>query len=148
ATCTGLGAGGTATPNLAAGTVTLDAAATAAGSNIACTFTHNRLPTVTVSTITNGGTAGVPYTGTNGVNNFTNTTVTSGVPVTGPVQTLTTSGTSTVVSETIPPGFTLTGATCTGLTPGGTATPNLATGTITLDAVATAGSPNIACTFT
>ena len=36
--CTGLGAGGTATPNLAAQTIALDAAATVAGSNIACTF--------------------------------------------------------------------------------------------------------------
>ncbi|MGQ5525634.1 prealbumin-like fold domain-containing protein, partial [Chitinimonas sp. PSY-7] len=93
ATCTGLGAGGTATPNLAAGTVTLDAAATAAGSNIACTFTNAKLPTVTVSTVSNGGTGGFPYTGTNGVNNFTNTTVTAGTPVTGPVQTLTAVGT-------------------------------------------------------
>jgi hypothetical protein len=38
--CSGLGAGGTATPNIAARTVTLDAAATAAGATIACTFTN------------------------------------------------------------------------------------------------------------
>ncbi|PHV09486.1 prealbumin-like fold domain-containing protein, partial [Chitinimonas sp. BJB300] len=148
ATCTGLGAGGTATPNLAAGTVTLDALATAAGSNIACTYTHTKLPTLTVSTISNGGTGDFPYSGTNGVTNFTNTTVTPGTPVVGPVQTLTTAGTSTVVTETVPPGFILTAATCTGLSPGGTATPNLAAGTITLDAAATTGSPNLACTFT
>jgi uncharacterized repeat protein (TIGR01451 family) len=42
--CTGLGAGGTATPNLGARTVTLDAAATAAGANIACIFTNTRQP--------------------------------------------------------------------------------------------------------
>lgn len=40
--CTGLGSGGTATPDLTARTVTLDAAATAMGSAITCTFT-NRL---------------------------------------------------------------------------------------------------------
>ena len=39
-TCTGLGAGGTATPDLANRTVVLDAAATAAGANIECTFTN------------------------------------------------------------------------------------------------------------
>lgn len=39
--CTGLGAGGTATPNLAARTVVLDAAATAANANITCTFTNS-----------------------------------------------------------------------------------------------------------
>ncbi len=38
--CTGLGAGGTATPDLVARTITLDAAATAAGSDIVCTFTN------------------------------------------------------------------------------------------------------------
>ncbi|MEJ2791547.1 MULTISPECIES: hypothetical protein [unclassified Pseudoxanthomonas] len=39
-TCTGLGATGTATPDLAARTVALDAAATAPGSDIVCTFTN------------------------------------------------------------------------------------------------------------
>ena len=39
--CTGLGAGGTHTNNLVTRTVTLDAAATAAGAAIACTFTNN-----------------------------------------------------------------------------------------------------------
>ena len=38
--CTGLGAGGTATPDLAARTVVLDTAATAPGSDIVCTFTN------------------------------------------------------------------------------------------------------------
>ena len=39
-TCTGLGAGGMATPDLANRTVALDAAATATGANIECTFTN------------------------------------------------------------------------------------------------------------
>ena len=39
-TCTGLGAGGTATPDLVNRTVALDAAATTAGANIECTFTN------------------------------------------------------------------------------------------------------------
>lgn len=38
--CTGLGAGGTATPDLAARTVLLDAAATASDANITCNFTN------------------------------------------------------------------------------------------------------------
>lgn len=44
--CTGLGAGGTATPTIngaAGGSVVLDAAATAPGSDIQCTFTNARL---------------------------------------------------------------------------------------------------------
>jgi len=39
--CSGLGAGGTQTPNIATRSVTLDAAATAGGAAIACTFTNN-----------------------------------------------------------------------------------------------------------
>ena len=39
-TCTGLGTGGAATPDLANRTISLNAAATAAGSNIVCTFTN------------------------------------------------------------------------------------------------------------
>ncbi|WP_152566273.1 CshA/CshB family fibrillar adhesin-related protein [Lysobacter antibioticus] len=43
-TCTGLAAGGNAAPDLGNRTVTLDAAATAAGANIVCTFTNSRQP--------------------------------------------------------------------------------------------------------
>ena len=64
--CTGLGSGGTATNNLVTRTVTLDAAATAAGSAIACTFTNSKLPTVAVTKISNGGTGTFTFTGTNG----------------------------------------------------------------------------------
>ncbi len=45
--CTGLGAGGTATPTIngaAGGNVVLNAAATAATANIVCTFTNSKLP--------------------------------------------------------------------------------------------------------
>ncbi len=54
ATCTGMGGGGTATPNLGTGALVLNAAATAAGSAIACTFTNTRLPTITLTKISNG----------------------------------------------------------------------------------------------
>lgn len=40
-TCTGLGAGGVYTPDIGARSVTFDAAATAVGANIACTFTNS-----------------------------------------------------------------------------------------------------------
>ena len=46
--------GGTVTPNLATGEIALDAAATAAGSNIACTFTNTKLPTLTLEKISIG----------------------------------------------------------------------------------------------
>ncbi|HJU38078.1 MAG TPA: hypothetical protein VJ724_00800, partial [Tahibacter sp.] len=54
--CTGLG-GGTATPNLGARSVVLNAAATAAGANIACTFTNTALVDLSITkTATPNGT--------------------------------------------------------------------------------------------
>jgi hypothetical protein len=68
ATCTGLGAGGTAT--LAGNVLTLSAAATAAGANIACTFTSAGSVQLDPPTLP-GAVVGVPYaetlTATNGV---------------------------------------------------------------------------------
>ena len=61
-----MGGGGTATPNLATGAVVLNAAATAAGSTIACTFTNTRLPTITLTKISNGGVGGFTFNGDNG----------------------------------------------------------------------------------
>ena len=59
--CTGLGAGGTATPDLAARTVLLDAAAMAANANITCTFTNGAIANLQITktnTPANGSTDG------------------------------------------------------------------------------------------
>jgi uncharacterized repeat protein (TIGR01451 family) len=148
ASCTGLGTGGTATPNLATGAIALDAAATAAGSNIACTFTNTKLPTVTLTKISNGAVGGFTFTGNNGWTSQTITTVTAGTGVAGATQTLTAAATATTITETIPVGYVLASVSCTGLGTGGTATPNLATGAVVFDTAATAAGSNIACTFT
>ncbi len=148
ATCSGLGSGGTATPNLVAGTLTLDAAATAIGSDIACTYTNTKLPTITLTKISNGAVGGFTFTGTNGWTSQTITTTVSGTGVVGATQALTAAATATTITEAIPAGYVLASATCSGLGTGGTATPNLATGTVALDSAATAAGSNIACTFT
>ena len=146
ASCSGIG-GGTATPDLAAGTIALDVAATAAGNSIDCTFTNTKLPTVTITKISNGDVGDFTFTGTNGWASQTITTVTSGVGVAGATQTLAAVATSTTITETIPAGYELVSVACSGLG-GGTATPNLATGDVVLDAAATAAANDIACTFT
>ena len=138
---------GTATPDLAAGTITLDVAATAAGNTIACSFTNTKLPTVTLTKISNGDVGDFIFTGTNGWASQTITTVTSGVGVAGATQTLSAAATSTTITETIPAGYELVSVTCSGLG-GGTATPNLTTGDVVFDAAATAAAHDIACTFT
>ena len=149
ATCSGMGGGGTATPNLGTGALVLNAAATAAGSVIACTFTNTRLPTITLTKISNGAVGPFTFNGDNGFGAAqTITTVTSGVGVAGATRTLAAASTITTITETIPAGYVLASATCTGMGGGGTATPNLGTGALVLNAAATAAGSVIACTFT
>ena len=149
ATCTGLGTGGTATPNLATGALVLDSAATAAGSSIACVFTNTKLPTVTLTKVSIGGAGGFTFNGDNGFGAAqTITTAVSGFGVSGAPRTLAAVGAATTITESIPVGYALASATCTGLGAGGTATPNLAAGTITLDSASTSVGSAITCTFT
>ncbi len=149
--CTGLGGGGTATPNLATRTVVLDAAATNGGATITCTFNNASTtanPTLRLSKVSTGGTGTFSFTGTNGIAPQTVSTVTPGVAVSGASQTLAASGVATTITEAFAPGFSLASVACTGLGAGGTATPNLAARTLTLDAAATTGGVAIVCTFT
>jgi hypothetical protein len=115
--CTGLGSGGAATPNLNTGAVVLDAAATAMGSNIACTFTNAKLPTLQLTKISNGGVGGFTFTGTNGWTNQTITTTTAGTGVTGAAQTLSAAATATTITDGMPAGYGLASVTCTGMGP-------------------------------
>ena len=131
----------------AAGTLVI--AAADAGKALVCTYTNTKLPTVTITKISQGGTGSFTFTGTNGYAGDTIATSTAGVPVAGVTRTLTAMGVATTITESAPPtGYTLTGISCTGLGSGGTATPNLATRSVALDAAATAAGANIACTFT
>jgi large repetitive protein len=147
ATCTGLGAGGTVASNPATGTVTLDAAATAAGSVIACTVTNNKLPTIAVRKISNGGVGTFNFTGDNGWGAQTVTTVTSGTGVTGTAKILTAASTITNIAETIPPGYTLSSISCAG-TGAGNTTNNLAAGSVQIGTLGTPPGAVIVCTFT
>nr|WP_315183622.1 hypothetical protein [uncultured Albidiferax sp.] len=103
---------------------------------------------VTVSKVSQGGTGTFSFTGSNGIGAQTLTTTVAGTAVSGTPQVLAAASTTTTVSESVPPiGYALSGISCTGLA-GGTATPDLATRTVTLDAAATAAGANITCTFT
>ena len=114
--CAGLGTGGTATPNLAARTVTFDAAATALGSNITCTFTNTRA-TVKVQKITLGGVGG-PFTFadtniTGAVANITTVTAGTPTPAAPATSAITTMGTAVTLTEGLIAGYALTAASCT-----------------------------------
>jgi Ice-binding-like/IPTL-CTERM motif len=128
---------------------TTDATVTTVGGTVGFAACLATPPTVTVTKVSNGGVGAFSFTGTNGFAPQTITTVTSGVAVSGATQTLTAVGVSTTITESAPPAaFTLASITCSGLGAGGTATPVIATGTVTLDAAATAAGAAIACTFT
>jgi uncharacterized repeat protein (TIGR01451 family) len=147
AACTGLGTGGTVTPNPTTGTITLDAAATAAGSVIACTVTNNKLPTVAVRKISNGGVGAFNFSGDNGWGAQSVTTLTSGTGVTGTAKILTAASTITNIAETVPPGYVLSGISCAG-TGAGNTTNNLAAGSVQIGTLGTAPGAVIVCTFT
>lgn len=105
-------------------------------------------PTATVTKVSNGGVGAFSFTGNNGFAPQTITTVASGTGVSGATQGLAVQGAVTTITESAPPvGFTLASIVCSGFGSGGTATPNIATRTVTLDAAATATGA-IACTFT
>jgi hypothetical protein len=146
--CSGLGEG-TATLNLNTRSVLLGSNATIPDADIACTFTNTKLPTVTLTKVSNGGTGAFTFTGDNGFTSTNITTVSTGVGVAGTTRTLAAAGTSTTITEsTIPDGFFLTGVSCSGLGFGGTATPDLVNNRVVLDTAATAAGSSIACTFT
>lgn len=117
------------------------------GTAITCTYTNTKLPKITLTKVSNGGVGAFSFTGNNGFAPQTITTVTAGTGVAGTVQTLTTIGAATTITETIPSGYLLTAINCTGLGTG-TATNNLAAGSVTLNAAAIVAGANIACTFT
>jgi hypothetical protein len=146
--CTGSNAAGTATYNVAGGSVVLSGQYFSFGDTVACTFTNTRKPTITITKVSNNGVGPFTYTGTNGWTSQTITTVASGVGVTGATQTLTTPSIATVVFESLPATYKLVSVNCTGLGSGGTATANLSSGMVTFSAAATALLANITCTFT
>jgi uncharacterized repeat protein (TIGR01451 family) len=95
-----------------------------------------------------GGVGPFTFNGNNGFGTAeTITTVTAGTPVQGINHIVTNAETVTTITETIPPGYTLTSVNCTGFA-SGTATPNLAAGSVTLNALAMTRGNNVACTFT
>jgi hypothetical protein len=139
--CSGLGSGGTATPNVGARTVTLDAAATAAGAAIACTFVNTAQSGITINKTAVGG---------NGTFNFTSTVPGSAAfPITtasgsgGVSFSSIPPGTYTVTESGMPTGWSLTNLSC--VDPTGDSTVNLGTATAT---IVLAAGESVSCTFT
>ncbi|WP_162277347.1 DUF11 domain-containing protein [Rhodoferax koreensis] len=117
--------------------------------NNTATDTDQAAARVTLSKLSLGGVGAFSLSGSNGVAPQTLTTTVAGTAVSGTSQVLTTAGIATTLTEASPPaGYVLSAINCTGLGGGGTATPDLAARSVTLDAAATASGANITCTFT
>lgn len=151
ASCTDANASvtGNATPiTSTTASVTIPAGNMVAGARYTCVFTNNRLPTITLTKVSNGGIGGFTFTGTNGWTSQTITTTVAGTGVTGATQTLTAVSTATTITETIPAGWQLVSVSCTGTGGGTQPTVNTTTGAIDFTAAQTAPGSNIACTVT
>ncbi len=144
--CTGLGAG-SATYNLAAGSAQLNAAATANTNDVTCAYTNTKLPTVRISKISNGGTGTFNFSGDNGFGADSILTASTGTLTPGATKILSDTSTPTILTETPPPNFFVSGISCTGLG-SGSANYNVNAGTVLLDTSATAPGNAIECTYT
>lgn len=146
-TCTGLGAGGAATPDLANRSVVLDTAATAAGSDIVCTFTNTLqqadlqvVKTASPNPVVSGDVVSYTLVVTNNGPNAVTNAVLSDAPSSG--QTCTASATCTATGGATCPSPSVPAATLLG---GGMTIPNLPMGgqvTVVLPCTVTAsGAP-------
>ena len=106
------------------------------------------LPTMTFAKTTTSGVGTFTFDGDNGIVQEDLFITAPNTVVTGATRSLAAAGTPTSITEHQTAGFVLKSIVCTGLGAGGTATPNLATRTVVLDAAATASDANITCTFT
>ncbi|MFY9260493.1 MAG: hypothetical protein WAO71_08305 [Gallionella sp.] len=140
----------------AAATVTAPTTAGGATKNqqdISCTFTNvNKIALVTVNSVSNGGVGSFTFTGTNGlpISATTITTTTAGVSATTAALTevvLSSKGVATVITDgALSGGFVLSGASCTGLQGGDTAT--LVGSVLTIPSTSIVDGARISCTFT
>ena len=105
------------------------------------------MASITLTMISNGAVGGFTFSGTNGWTSQTITTVTSGVGVTGATQILTSGSTATNITLTIPTGYVMSNAACSGMG-SGTMTPTYATGLMAFNAAATAAANDITCAVT
>jgi uncharacterized repeat protein (TIGR01451 family) len=106
------------------------------------------VPTMTFAKVTTSGVGTFTFDGDNGIVQEDLFITAPNTVVTGATRSLAAAGTPTSITEHQTAGFVLRSIVCTGLGAGGTATPNLATRTVVLDAAATTSDANITCTFT
>jgi len=130
-------------------TYTVPATSIQSAKKLQCLFTNAASSTVTTRKISLGKVGTFGFTGSNGLGPQSIVTTTVGTAVAAAIQTLTTPGVITTLTEDpLPARYTLTSVSCTGLGANGTATYDLPNRKVTLDAASTAVGSNVICTFT
>ena len=109
-------------------------------------LTFDRSPRVTVSKISNGGTGDFSFSGNNGFDATTITTVSPGTAVSSAADALTAVSTATTVTEATDANEALSNISCTGLG-SGSASVNLGARSVTLSSAAIVLNAEINCTF-
>ncbi len=153
--CTGMGTGGSVTVDTLFETFTLNAAATAYGSDIACTVTNTKTPTVKVQKTTLGGVGGgFVFNQTNLASTPTNITTTSTstpTPVSPTAINVVTIGADITLTEIPASGFILTSASCTdansAITGNTGSIGTLISNTLTIPAANNVAGADFSCTF-
>lgn len=119
------------------------------GADITCTFINSK-PSLTIKKISRGGIGKFDFTGNNGIANHSITTTTQDTETVGETQYFTSPNPSTdavITESSMPAGFRLTNAVCTGL-PTSSVTPNYVNGTVTLNKSGIVSGADIICTLT
>ncbi len=151
ATCTDANAVNSGNPSsfsvaISGAAFSIAAANIRAAAELTCALVNSKLPTLQLRKISTGGTGSFNFSGDNGYGTATITTTVQGSPTAIAARTLGDFSTTTTIIETIPPNYSVTGVNCSGLG-SGSATPNLTTGTVVLNAAATAPGNVITCTY-
>jgi uncharacterized repeat protein (TIGR01451 family) len=155
ASCTGMGGGGTAM--LSSNVLTLDTAATAAGTVIVCTFTYNKTPIFRVQKVTIDNFGGpFAFSATNlasAIADISTLATETPTPASPSLHYVTTIGTDVTLSETapLPSTYIITNAACTdansGVTGNAGSFGSLSGLTLTIAAANVVAGADITCVF-
>jgi hypothetical protein len=147
ATCTDSNAtitGNTGTfGSLTGSTLTVANTAVVVGAQLVCTFSNDKLPTLTIRKVSVGNVGDFTFTGNNGFPSTTITTTASGTLVTGPQHVLAAKLTATNITETPVPGYVMSLMSCSGLT--GSTPVSLSGTTIQIPSTAIDAGANVIC---
>ena len=129
---------------LSSGTLTVNAGNVVAGADVTCFLTSRKLPSITLSVVSNGMIGSFYFSGGNGFGSETIATMSAGVIVTGTTHILAAPDTATTITQTLNSSFIMLSATCAGLSSGSPVV-DISAGTVILPASALSVGASVTC---